>query len=327
MRLTLRDQHSRSFRYLRLSITDVCNFRCSYCLPDGYQGCANSKYLSLPEIKNLAAAFVELGIQKIRLTGGEPTVRRDICEIIATLKSVDSNLKIALTTNGFLLPQLLRPLKMSGLDAINISLDSLRPDRFAQICGRDLGARVRDSVDAALEIGFQRVKINAVLLKGQNDDELSDYLEWLRDRPVSARFIELMRTTDSGEYFARHHLPTSAIQSELHEKGWAPVMRSRDDGPAIEFSHPDYKGRIGLIAPYGKGFCDSCNRLRISAQGGLRLCLFGEGDHSLRHLMQSPAQKDELIDAALEALQFKPKSHRLHENISGTMNSFSAIGG
>lgn len=327
MRLSLRDEYSRSFRYLRLSVTDACNFRCGYCLPDGYSGCAEKHFLSTSEINNLVAGFRELGIQKIRLTGGEPTLRRDILDIISTIKQQDPDLQVALTTNGFRLPALLPDLKVSGVDALNISLDSLRPDRFKSIRGRDMGAQVKHAVDMALEMGFRRVKVNAVLLKGENDDEIPQYMEWLRDRPISARFIELMRTNENPSYFKKHFISSDVIKTYLLDQGWQEEARATTDGPAQEFKHPEYMGRIGVIAPYSKNFCDSCNRLRISARGALRLCLFGDGDYNMRPYLQSPQQKEELIAAVVKALKLKPKAHRLHEQMSGNMASLSTIGG
>ncbi len=324
---SLRDEYTRIFRYLRLSLTDVCNFRCGYCLPNGYNKCDSEDPLNLEEIKNLVTGFIDLGIEKIRLTGGEPTLRRDLLPIIEMIKDIDANIKVALTTNGFSLPSLLTRLKASGLNALNISLDSLNAQRFAAIRGKNISKQILQSIDLALELGFDRVKVNAVLLKGENDSEIHDYLEWIKVRPISARFIELMRTNENSNYFSQHFISAESIKKQLIDLGWREVARSISDGPAREFSHPEYVGRIGLIAPYSKGFCESCNRLRVSAKGALRLCLFGDGDYSLRKFLQSPSQRPELTDAVLSALRLKPKSHRLNEENSGNMNSLSTIGG
>ncbi|MGZ3773865.1 MAG: GTP 3',8-cyclase MoaA [Pseudobdellovibrionaceae bacterium] len=323
----LTDAYGRQFKYLRLSLTDKCNFRCSYCLPNGYQGCNSISPLNLNEIENLATAFAKLGVEKIRITGGEPTLRTDLIDIIAKLKTIPGIKTVALTTNAFRLKSLLEPLKESGLDGVNISLDSLDPRTFKLICGSDKALSIQESIDDALNIGFPSIKINAVLLKGLNDHQFPHFLKWIQTRPVTVRYIELMRTSDNHLYFSKHHLPIQDIQNSLLTMNWKELQKSQLSGPAREYTHPDYAGRVGFISPYDKAFCSSCNRLRVSSTGGLRLCLFGQGDLSLRHLLQDSKQSEELIENINTALRLKPKAHRLHENISGDMASLSAIGG
>jgi len=323
----LSDNYSRTFKYLRLSVTESCNFRCSYCLPDGYKPCGRKTNLSPTEIQRLVRGFNALGVEKVRLTGGEPTLRNDLLEVVAAIKEVDPAIQVAMTTNGHRLRALLPDLRKAGLDAINISLDSLNPETFKTICGRDQGIAVRDSVDQALAVGIKRVKVNAVLLKGVNDHEIGDFIRWVRDRRVSVRFIELMRTTDNAEYFARHHLSAAKLKEALRARGWRASERNGTDGPAVEFEHKLFSGRIGFISPYQRDFCETCNRLRVSALGKLRLCLFGDGDHDLRRFLQADERKSDLMREIVSVLRLKPASHRLHENITGSMNSLSAIGG
>lgn len=321
------DGYSREFKYLRLSITEKCNFKCSYCLPDGYAGCDRPDFLSLDEIKNLAKAFKELGIRKIRLTGGEPTLRADILGIISALKHEIGIQEIALTTNGFRLPQIGSELKAAGLDSINISLDSLRPERFYQICGSRKGESVLRSIDDCIGLGFKNVKINCVLLKNLNENEFPDFVEFVKARPVSVRFIELMRTGDNKEYFSKHHIPLVSKVDELIENGWALVPEAEIGGPAKEFQSSRYRGKIGFISPYSKNFCSTCNRLRVSSVGGLRLCLFGDGEVSLRDLLQDGSDRELLKEKVTVSLRMKPAGHRLHQNVFGDMNTLSAIGG
>ncbi len=320
------DTYSRKFKYLRLSLTEKCNFKCSYCLPNGYQGCS-SRNLTLDEIVHLASAFKELGIEKIRLTGGEPTLRPDLCKIIQALKEDVGIQQVALTTNGFRLEQDLLRLKSAGLDSLNISLDSLQADKFKQICGVDKCESIKRSIDLALALDFRSIKLNCVLLKDVNDDEFLDFVEFVKSRHISIRLIELMRTGDNRAYFEKHHLPVSELQQRLLQMDWRPYASNLLGGPAKELSHAGSKGRMGFISPYSKDFCSDCNRLRVSSTGGLRLCLFGQGDAPLRHLLQTPEDRDSLKEHIAELLKFKPRGHRLHENIYGNMHSLSAIGG
>lgn len=322
----LLDSYSRKFKYLRLSLTEKCNFKCSYCLPNGYKGCP-TRNLDVNEIINLACAFKELGIEKIRLTGGEPALRPDLLEIIQTLKNDVGIQQIALTTNGFRLEQDLEKLKGAGLDALNVSLDSLNKDKFKLICGTDKCESIKQSVDRAVYMGFKSVKLNCVLLKNNNDDEFLDFLDYTKSRPISIRFIELMRTGDNKNYFEQHYLPIATFEQRLLNSGWKQQLTSPTSGPAKEFYHLNSVGRIGFISPYSKDFCSTCNRLRVSSTGGLRLCLFGQGNISLRHLLQNSEDRFELKEMIANALKMKPEGHGLHENVFGNMHSLSAIGG
>lgn len=323
----LTDNHSRKFKYLRLSLTEKCNFRCSYCLPNGFQGCSTTNYLNLNEIRNLAFAFKDLGIEKIRLTGGEPTLRADLMQVIRALKEDVGLNQIALTTNGYRLEQDIEGLKLAGLDSLNISLDSLDENKFKEICGANKCAAIKRSIDRALDLGFKNVKINCVLLKNLNDVEFFDFVEFAKTRDISIRFIELMRTGDNKAYFDRHHLPVRSFEKSLWEADWSLKSPGATSGPAKEYFHPESKGRIGFISPYSQDFCSTCNRLRVSSIGGLRLCLFGEGDMPLRDLLQKQDDRTQLKEKIVSSLEFKSPGHRLHEGVFGNMHSLSAIGG
>jgi cyclic pyranopterin phosphate synthase len=323
----LSDLHGRHFQYLRLSITDACNFKCKYCLPHGYHKTEGAEPLGRNEIFNLVSAFAELGTFKVRLTGGEPTLRRDLKEIIQDLKGVPGIETVALSTNGFKLGAIAGELKMAGLDSINISVDSLREENFAELTGMDRLKEVREGIESALKLSFGSIKINAVLLKKTFHEELKAFSEWVKKTPVTVRFIELMPTGSTLSYFKENHVPANVIRETLVENAWIKRAREIGDGPAEEWMHPEAVGRLGVIAPYGKEFCSTCNRLRVSSRGELRLCLFAEKNHSLRDLLQSAAQKEDLKARLIELVSGKEKTHYLPEGRYGNNFSFSSIGG
>ena len=325
---SLEDSFGRRFSYLRLSITDACNFRCVYCLPDGYQAAKSAEdHLSLPEIRNLVTAFTQLGMWKIRLTGGEPTLRRDLVEIVSMISENTAVKKIALSTNGYRLKALAKDLQTAGVTAVNVSVDSLNSERFKALTGSDQLPEILDGIEAAIDLGYNAVKINAVLMKGWNDGELELFQSWIRHRPVSVRFIELMPTGQTEAVFKKYHVQSSDLRMQLLETGWAIKPRGPADGPAVEFQHRDFEGSIGMIAPYSHDFCATCNRLRVTSQGGLRLCLFAEGDHSLRPLLAHPSQCEELKQNIRSLLNKKEVSHYLPEGRYGNNHTFSSIGG
>jgi cyclic pyranopterin phosphate synthase len=320
------DAFDRRFRYLRLSVTEVCNFSCTYCLPNGYRKDGPTSFLSTDEIGRLARAFAGLGVGKVRLTGGEPTVRRDIGEIIGEVAAVPGIGKVAMTTNGWNLAGRIDGWLAAGLTNLNVSIDALEPAAFRRITGHDRMAKVVAGVDQALAIGVPVVKVNAVLLRDTLEAGFADFAAFVRERPVAVRFIELMRTGDNPAFFADQHVPGAALRSWLEAKGWTAQPRGGDDGPATEYVHPDYAGRLGLIAPYAPGFCDSCNRLRVTAQGKLRLCLFGEGGVDLRDLLEEGCD-GELAARIVGALGGKAAGHRLREGLSGDARNLSQFGG
>ncbi|MGE8289442.1 MAG: GTP 3',8-cyclase MoaA [Stenotrophomonas sp.] len=323
----LTDGFGRSFPYLRLSLTEACNFRCSYCLPDGYQADGRPQFLAVEEIGRLVRAFAALGMYKIRLTGGEPSLRKDLEQVIQTVARVPGIDKVAITTNGCLLPRRLPGWHRAGLTALNVSMDSLRRERFHAITGHDRLPEVLEGIALAQQLGLQSIKLNAVLLRGRNDDELPQWMEFLRERPVSVRFIELMRTGDNRAYFDRHHLDADVVIEQLHAAGWQQRPRAADAGPAREFTHPDYRGSFGIIAPYSRDFCKGCNRLRVTARGDLRLCLFGDFGIALRPLLQSDDDHDALLARITTQLGLKAAGHWLHQGLTGLTPHLASIGG
>jgi len=283
--------------------------------------------LTLNEIENLIQGFAERGFKKVRLTGGEPTLRQDIVEIVQVIAQTPGIETVALTTNGYRLDTLVKPLRDAGLKAVNISLDSLDAERFRQITGTRSFDRVRSGVDSALRAGIERVKINAVLLRSFIEKDLPAFLRLVQDTDISVRFIELMETGTNKEYFVAEHVSGDYLRSILHALGWSDLPRGALDGPAVELRHPGCAGRLGIIAPYSKDFCASCNRLRVSSRGKLKLCLFGDGELSLRGMLQSPDQRDELFAALGTLIGEKAPSHRLQEGIYGSTQHLAGIGG
>lgn len=325
----LTDAFARKFYYLRLSITDVCNFRCTYCLPDGYKphGHNNKSFLTLDEIRRVSRAFADLGTEKVRLTGGEPSLRRDFTEIIAAVRENPQIRQLAVTTNGYRMARDVRAWRDAGLTAINVSVDSLDARQFHAITGQDKFREVMNGIDAAFAAGFAKVKVNAVLMRDVNHASLHTFLNWIKDRPIQLRFIELMETGDGGDLFRKHHVSGEVIRDQLVQQGWKLMGRSRSDGPAQVFTHPDYLGEIGLIMPYEKDFCASCNRLRVSALGNLHLCLFGEQGIPLRDLLVDDLQQDELMARIQGGLSLKKQTHFLHQGNTGITQNLSFIGG
>jgi cyclic pyranopterin phosphate synthase len=323
----LADDFGRRFHYLRLSVTEVCNFSCTYCLPDGWKKTGPQSFLTVEEICRLVAGFSALGLSKVRLTGGEPTVRKDLGSIIGTVATAPGVAKVAMTTNGWNLARHAAGWRAAGLSHINVSIDSLDPEKFHRITGHDRLNEVLTGVDLALAEGYCAVKVNAVLLRETADAGFDDWAQFVRDRPVAVRFIELMRTTDNGEYFARHHVKAEGLRGWLTRNGWIRTERACDAGPAMEYRHPDHAGSLGLIAPYTPGFCDSCNRLRVTARGKLRLCLFGDGGVDLRDLLQADSDHDALARRIVGSLAGKPAGHSLAEGRSGDLRNLAQLGG
>jgi GTP 3',8-cyclase len=324
--VTLADSFGRQFHYLRLSVEDACDYRCRYCLPGGYKKEEPEPPLSVAEIRRLTAAFADMGFWKVRLTGGEPTLRRDLVEIATAVGSIPGIRRVALSTNGARLLELADGLAKAGVGAVNVSVDSLVPSRFREITGHDHLPQILAGIARAQELGMD-VKINAVLMKGLNDQEFAQFVELAREKPVGVRFIELMPTADNKDFFNERHLKAESLVAWLIENGWTETPRAEADGPARQFKKAGHAGSVGVIAPYAKDFCGTCNRLRVTSRGRLRMCLFAEGEHSLRPLLQRDEQKLELQDSVRTLLGRKDVSHYLPDGKIGSTRHFAAIGG
>ena len=312
---TLKDSFGRTFPYIRLSITDVCNFKCGYCLPNGYQvdKSDNRKFLQLEEIKRLAKVFSKLGVSKIRLTGGEPTVRKDFFEIIKILKNDAGIKRVVITTNGYHLNEKAKVLVDSGINGINISIDSLERNIFKNVTGHDRLPEILQGIKILQQLNFENIKINAVLLNGINASEKDFDLwgEFIKKNKVDLRYIELMQTGDNLDYFNRYHISSKIFKNYLNENKWIYQTLGQDAGPSLNYINPEFKGKFGIIAPYSRDFCRTCNRLRITSRGDLRLCLFGNTGISIRHLLQKDDQTEELQDLIMGQMKFKKESHYL----------------
>lgn len=324
------DSFGRSFPYIRLSITDVCNFKCGYCLPNGYFKVENKPgFLNLDEISNLVAAFTELGVSKIRITGGEPTVRKDFFEVLKNIKSEHEISNLVITTNGYKLNEIAEELIATRINGINISIDSLDRNKFKEITGQDRLPQILEGINILQNKGFKNIKVNAVLLKNVNDslEEFQNWERFINNNEIDFRYIELMQTGDNLEYFKKYHTSAFVFKKYIESQDWKEISRISDAGPSINYVHSKLKGKFGIIAPYSKDFCSTCNRLRITAKGELRLCLFGNTGTNLRPYLQNQNQKDELIKLILKQLRFKKESHYLETGNTGITPHLASIGG
>ena len=330
---TLRDSYNRSIRDLRVSLTDRCNFRCFYCLPHGEPPIApKEQMLSYEEIEYICEIFVELGIEKIRLTGGEPMMRQDIEVIIRKLTALKSRglQDLALTTNGYFLPDRARGLKDAGLDRITISIDSLKRDVFKQMTGVDVLDRVLAGIEAAKAAGLQPIKINAVIVRGHNEDEVADFAAFAREHDVKMRFIEFM-PLDSGHEWSRHDVVSGReIRERISER--FPLVAldvQRGSETASRFRFADgAPGEIGIIAPVTEPFCGACSRIRLTADGQIRTCLFSTVEHSLRDVVRDNASRAEIINYIASVVNKKEPRHFINDSdFVAPSRSMSFIGG
>lgn len=331
--MTLIDQFGRTHDYLRISVTDRCNLRCLYCMgEDGIAQLSHQDILRFEEITAVVRAGAELGISKIRLTGGEPLVRNNLSDLVHSIKAIAGIKDLALTTNGLLLPQQAEDLKKAGLDRVNISLDSLKPDVYRRTtrCGELEQALA--GIDAALAVGFNPVKINTVLMKGINEEEVLGFIRLTLDKPLHVRFIEYMPIGDHDQKYLDHYLPLSFVEEKAAKAGLplSPAPLPGGAGPAESFTIPGGKGTIGLIHPISRHFCDKCNRLRLTAEGNLKACLYWQDESSVKPVINNHAALKELIKKVLSG---KPVEHQMAADGScgsvkpGTMRTMSKTGG
>ncbi len=324
----LSDGFNRSFKYLRLALGQACNFRCQYCLPNGCGTTFANSELTKEEVIRLIEAFKELGISKVRLTGGEPTLRTDLLSIARRIKYDLGIEQLVMTTNGYNLDKKIKKYHDAGFDGLNISIDTLKKEKFKQITGKDCLKSILDGISEGINLGFKSIKVNSVLHRTFHKEQIEEFQEWVKPRPISVRFIELMQTQDNLEYFQKEHIRASSVEPIIASSGWCEnKSKSLTDGPARIFSQKNYLGKIGFIDPYAAHFCDGCNRLRVTSMGELRLCLFGDKNYSLRHLLQSQNQKSELTEKVASLLGLKKEKHFLHEGNYGTTKNLAQTGG
>ncbi|HVO30649.1 MAG TPA: GTP 3',8-cyclase MoaA [bacterium] len=326
----LTDPFGRTIDYLRISVTDRCNLRCVYCMPeDGIDWIPHAEILSYEEIARVVRVLAESGLRRVRLTGGEPTVRRDLVELVRQIAATPGIEDLALTTNGLKLRTLARPLVDAGLDRFNVSLDTLDPARFAALTRGGDVAKVLDGIEAVLALGLDApLKVNCVVVGGANDGDVVALTRHFLDRDVVVRFIEYMPFTDLDGWTHGAYVPLARVRDELvRELGIEPGARVRGSGPAEYWSVPGHAARVGFIHPVSEHFCAACNRVRLTATGELRPCLGHAGAVSLAPVLRGGGDDDALRGRIADALAAKPFKHDFAENPAETKGVMTAIGG
>ena len=323
------DRYQREIHYLRLSVTDLCNLRCRYCMPDGVEKLEREAVLTYEEFLRLAALFARCGIDTVRVTGGEPLVRKNVAQLVAGLKATPGIRRVTLTTNAVLLAEQLPALLDAGLDSVNISLDTLRPEVFRQITARDDFAAVQAGLQAALQSGLP-VKLNCVPQAGINEGELEALAALAKDNAMQVRFIEMMPI---GYGAAMPCISGPELRARFAQR-WpelAPLSAAQEhalgDGPAVYYTVPGWQGSIGFIAAVHGKFCASCNRVRLTSQGFLRPCLASETGCDLRDLLRSGADDAQLLAAIRETIWAKPREHHFNDSSMPATRGMYRIGG
>jgi GTP 3',8-cyclase len=325
---TLVDQFGRRIEYLRISVTDRCNFRCSYCMPvEGLPWLPKHDILSYEEIAEVVRQLAPMGLRRVRITGGEPTIRPQLATLVRQLRATAAVEDIALSTNGVRLPELASELATAGLDRVNMSSDSLRPERIAVIARRDLRFDPIAAATAAQEAGLTPIKLNVVVMRGINDDELLDFARLTLDRPWHVRFIELMPVGEMAMLSDAHVVSSVEVLARIGAEFGAlePVAGpARGNGPAAYHRLPDAAGTVGVITPMTHTYCGSCNRVRLTADGRLRTCLFGDHEVDLRTPLRAG---ESLAPYVHRALAEKPEAHALLARRVGGLRALSQVGG
>lgn len=321
------DQYGRSIEYLRISVTDRCNFRCVYCMPEhGLAWLPKADILSYEEIADVARQLAPLGLKRLRITGGEPTIRPELTRLIQQLKAIPGIEDIALSTNGVKLVEMAPSLRDAGLDRVNLSADSLRPERIAAIARRTVPFSPVRSAIAAQEAGLAPVKINVVVMRGINDDEIEDFARLTLEHPFHVRFIELMPVGEMADLTWEHVIPSEEVLRRVGALGALSATDgpARGNGPATYYRLAGAAGTIGVITPMSHTYCGTCNRVRLTADGRLRTCLFGDHEVNLREPLRAGTA---LAPLFAQALAEKPKEHHLLQMQVGGLKALSQTGG
>jgi len=324
------DGFGRRIEYLRISVTDKCNLRCVYCMPlHGMEWLGKSAILTYEEITQVVRTMAGMGLKRVRFTGGEPLVRKDLADLVRMVAAVPGIEDLSLSTNAVLLEEQADALRGAGIGRVNISLDSLHPDRVDAIARRpDSFRRIMAGLDAAERVGFKPIKINVVLIGGQNDDEIADFAEITRERPWHIRFIELMPTGANLDLSQGSFVSCQEALRRVRKIGaLEPATGPNGNGPATYYRFPGAPGTVGVITPMSHNFCDRCNRMRLTADGQLRPCLFGEIQTNLRDAIR---RGDDLVSLIEETLRIKPERHNLVQGSmagSGGLVALSQTGG
>ena len=326
----MKDGFGRRIEYLRVSVTDKCNLRCVYCMPlHGMPWLKRSDLLSYEEIADILRVMAPMGLRRVRLTGGEPLVRPDLPVLARMIRGIAGIDDLSLSTNAVLLGDHADALRDAGVDRVNVSLDSLRPDRVDAISRRPGSWKgIMEGLDAAERVGFAPIKINVVVMRGRNDDELADFAAITRERPWHVRFIEVMPVGENLDISADEYVPAQEMLRRVRSIGEIePVEGPPGNGPATYYRFPGAPGTVGVITPMSHNYCDRCNRMRLTADGKLRPCLFGDLHTNLRDPLRAGAPLEPLIE---ETLRIKPERHSLVQGSaagSGGLLALSQVGG
>jgi cyclic pyranopterin phosphate synthase len=324
------DDYARSINYLRLSITDRCNLRCRYCMPEeGVELLAHGNLLTYEEIIQVIEVFARNGISKIRVTGGEPLVRKGVVDLIKGIAAIAGVTDLSLTTNGVLLKEYAEGLARAGLRRINVSLDTLKPERFAYVTRRDKFKDVWEGIEAAMEHGLAPVKVNVVVMKGFNDDEIKDFARLSLTYPLHIRFIEYMPMGEGEAWQGTEIIPSAQIMEEIRELGeLLPRGNEASDGPAKRYFLKGGQGEIGFISPISSHFCAQCNRLRLTPEGRIRTCLFSDEEIDLKRVLRTSGGAEGIEEVLHQALRAKPAGHRIGDiRFKKCQRGMHAIGG
>jgi cyclic pyranopterin phosphate synthase len=322
------DHFGRAHTYLRISVTDRCNLRCTYCMPpEGLQWKQRDELLSYEEIIRITRVFVSMGIDKIRITGGEPLVRQNLDVLLTQLSSLPGLRTLAMTTNGMLLASQAKQLKQAGLNAVNISLDTLRPERFKQIAKRDGFDAVMAGVDAALSVGFEIIKLNVVVMAGVNEDEILDFVEFIKDKPMNVRFIEAMPFKDNA-WSKESVFPYLAMRERIESRYALVPIVPEFGAVAKDFKLPDQTGTVSFISSMTDSFCGTCNRLRLTADGHIKSCLFQPAEVQIREPLRQGLTDHGLESLITSAVLQKQEAHPPMEELLNLDNrAMIEIGG
>ena len=326
---TIQDPFGRQITYVRVSVTDRCNLKCVYCIPDGMEWVEKADVLTYEEMARLVGILAGMGVRRVRLTGGEPTVRPDLATLVALVRAIPGVEEISLSTNALVLAPMAAKLRAAGLDRVNISLDSLRADRFREITrGGDI-QKVMAGIAAVEAEGLEPIKINVVAMRGVNDDEIEDFASMTRTRPWHVRFIEMMPLLGNADSQAVRFLSADDIRARLSAiDALIPETPPAGNGPATYFRYAGAPGSIGFITPLSHNFCDRCNRVRLTARGHLRLCLFGDDEVDLRTPLRAGASDAGIERILRDAVLVKPERHHLELGAAGSrLIALSQTGG
>ncbi|HSR63152.1 MAG TPA: GTP 3',8-cyclase MoaA [Gammaproteobacteria bacterium] len=324
------DRFGRTVNYVRISVTDRCDFRCVYCMSEDMEFVPRNRLLTLEELATVARALTELGVDKIRVTGGEPLIRRNVIKLFRDIGELPGLREMVLTTNGSQLPKMAQDLKDAGVKRINISLDSLDPGKFRYITRVGELDKVMAGIDAALETGFEKIKINAVILKNRNHDEVTDLVRFVVDKGMDISFIEEMPLGMIGDHDrAEAYYSSDQIRQDLEQQFTLIPTAESTGGPSRYYRIPDTDSRIGFISPHSHNFCESCNRVRLTCEGRLLLCLGQEHSVDLRYVIRSnPGDMEALKQAIRDSMEIKPRGHDFNlESKPVIMRHMSVTGG